>query len=193
MNIKQLLNREDIKDKLKSQTNRTPLQLVILWILLLVIIILLYKYSPYKIYLTVEDILLGIIGGGLALGLNYLVAFIIKKFKPVKKSGAQLNNFINVLPKSWLVTSYILIVVIEELLCRSYALYYVSIILNVYWAVFINSIIFVLFHFRYKTLQIFILGIIFSVLLLLTDNLLVPCIAHFFNNVLILSKNSNRK
>jgi membrane protease YdiL (CAAX protease family) len=138
----------------------------------------------------VQDFFIGIGGAIFVFAINYLLAILLHKFKRNKNNS--IESIKRYIPKLWILSMYMLVVILEEIICRSYILSYIDSISNIYVAIIGNSLVFVLFHFKYKTLQIFTLGIIFSFLLIITNNLLVPIIAHYLNNIMILYyKNNN--
>jgi len=174
-----------IKNPILYKSGRTKIAFLILLVFLMGIIYILYQYSPYKIFFEkVSDIFIGIAGAIFAFAINYLSALFLHKFKKTQKNSIEVVK--RYFPKLWIISLYLFVVVLEEIICRSYLLSYIESISNIYFAILGNSLVFVLFHWKYKVLQIFILGVIFSILTIISGNLLVPILAHFLNNLIVL-------
>lgn len=143
-------------------------------------------YSPVKVYLNdFISYLLGFILGVVILYLNF---YITKFLRYLKKKDDNFSDPINILKDKNIFFAMIVLiagVLFEELIFRSYILSYSQFLLNIPFSILLSTILFTLIHFRCRYLQIFIMGLSYSILTIYTNNLLTPIIAHLTNNCLI--------
>jgi uncharacterized protein len=177
----------DLKFNLKQRI----ISLFIILIFIFLIYFLVY-YSPYKInLLQYSSYLIGIASGTFILYLNLFITKILKKVTPNRKNNNphySLENKFSI--KNLYVITFIIFigVLLEEILFRSYVIFYLSKVSNIYISIFISSILFTIIHYKGRHLEIFTMAIFYCIILLSTNNILTPIIAHFVNNYIIFLK-----
>ncbi|NVO11276.1 MAG: CPBP family intramembrane metalloprotease [Bacteroidales bacterium] len=177
-----------INDKIQQLVNNKRKIAIVFFIIYIIFALLgfvLYRFSHYKFFIDFKHIAIAILCGLIAFVINYILGYILKKTKLNTKTPKIVNYYpINL--KFYTFIAYIFVVFIEEIVCRSIVFSYVNNNVGVYAAIVVSSLVFSLFHFKYKMVQIFFLGVFFAFLIFSTGNLLVPFIAHLTNNTLIL-------
>ena len=140
-------------------------------------------------------LLIGFIGGILILISNTIVVKTIKLCHNGKTSSEDNSSQVKTakatidLTKKRLIPLYLALVVSEEYFFRYLLFGYLSSIWSsLIVSVLISTTVFTLlhFHYKYKMIQIFIMGLILCGTYIMTDNLISPIISHFINNFTII-------
>ena len=140
-------------------------------------------------------LLIGFLGGILILISNTIVVKTIKLClygKTVSEHNTSQIKTAKVtidLAKKRLIPLYLVLVILEEYLFRYLLFGYLSSIWSsLILSVLISTTVFTLlhFHYKYKMIQIFIMGLILCGTYIMTDNLICPIISHFINNFTII-------
>ncbi|HPD68588.1 MAG TPA: CPBP family intramembrane metalloprotease [Ignavibacteriales bacterium] len=137
---------------------------------------------PISTNLTI-DLFLGLFSG---LVLYYLMIFISKAIKLLYQTNSiskafdfNKNTIINIL----FIISYVFL---EELLFRSMLYSYLLEEISIWSAIIITSFAYSFLHFNFnKFIQLFIMGILLSLLVYLTNGLLASILTHTVNNLLV--------
>ena len=148
-------------------------------------------FSPVKIKFTFVGISVGI-GCSAIYFINYYLSKLIRKTILKKRAinkklvSIQLNKYFN---SFFVVLILILFAMIEELIFRAYLLNKLLSVLNSYESVVASALIFAFVHFsKTKIVQLTIMGILFAIITIYTNNLLPAIISHATNNVIIFTK-----
>lgn len=137
---------------------------------------------PISTNLTI-DLFLGLFSG---LVLYYLMIFISKAIKLLYQTNSisktfdfNKNTFLNIL----FIISYVFL---EELLFRSMLYSYLLEETSIWSAIIITSFAYSFLHFNFnKFFQLFIMGILLSLLVYFTNGLLASILTHTVNNLLV--------
>ncbi len=143
------------------------------------------------IQLNIFDFVLGFFSGLVTFFLSIIISKSLKIF--IKKefvARSEVKNFLTLSPfrlAVFLAVSYIFIYSIaEEIIFRSIILVYLVNKYDAVYAILISSICFSLIHFNSKFIQLFVMGLIYSIIVLLSHNLFTSITAHIVNNSLAL-------
>ena len=140
-------------------------------------------------------LLIGFLGGILILISNTIVVKTVKLClygKTVSEHNTSQVKTAKVtidLAKKRLIPLYLALVILEEYLFRYLLFGYLSSIWSsLILSVLISTTVFTLlhFHYKYKMIQVFIMGLILCGTYIMTDNLICPIISHFINNFTII-------
>lgn len=150
------------------------------------LIALMLRYSPIKMDLDICNIICGVVCGVLLCLTNCIITLSISKISAnylYRKKNKQY----------WLLQNKILIcicfvynVFIEELVFRSYLFSFI----NENWgnisAISITTILFIFYHQRPRIIELGLMGITFGVLVIITNNIITPIMAHLSINLIYL-------
>lgn len=134
-------------------------------------------------------ILIGFLSGLLILICNTIVSKIIQGCFHYRIQAEKNNTKVTIdLSKNVFIPLYLVMVVIEEWLYRYLLFEYLNSIWNsLLLSILVSTIVFTImhFHYRYKMIQIFIMGVILCISYIMTKSIICPIIAHFINNFTI--------
>lgn len=159
-----------------------------------VIVALLSYYSPYVFFVSIKDILIGLITGILVFIINGVYSYCLNKsIRKNEKKKSYLNKKLSL---SLVVDSLfsvllvkicmiILFASIEEYIFRSYILSFTNNYFPWGVSIVINAIIFYAVHSNSKVLELLFMGIMFALITLFTNSITAAIIAHSCNNILV--------
>jgi len=168
---------------------KNSVSISILVILLIITVFLLY-YSPIKIILNLKDFIIGI-GSSMIYFINYYISKLLRRSRQLRRASNPIASLIlnKYFRNVYVIIILILMATIEEFIFRSYLLKLSLLYLNVYMSVIACAILFSMFHFsKFKFIQLTLMGILFTIITLLTNNLLPVIVSHIINNVIIYIK-----
>lgn len=167
---------------------------LVIFFCLITIFIILIIFSPYKIFrLNIYIIIIGIIAGVVILALNLIITKFSRRIAGQIPPNYNPFEKMNISNKYFITFLILFFVIVEELIFRSYILYYFSLLISKNVSIILTSIAFAILHYKGRYLQIFIMSVILCFITLRTNNLLTPITAHFVNNYFIYLNNSYGK
>lgn len=150
------------------------------------LIALMLIHSPIKIDLDISNIICGVVCGVLVCLTNCIITLSISKISPnylYKKNNGQHGLLQN---KTLICMLLVENVFAEELVFRSYLLSFI----NENWgnisAISITSILFIFYHSKPRIIELGVMGITFGVLVIITNNIITPIMAHLSINLIYL-------
>lgn len=156
-------------------------------IFIIVIDLVLVKYSFYKLLINSNCFILGASCGILIFIINF---FLTKGFRKLKVQYFQpkstsftkslvSNNFINILI---IISS----VFFEELIFRSYLLSVTKNYFGIFLSIAINALLFYAVHLNKRIVQLILMAIFFSLITIYTNSIFPAILGHIINNILCL-------
>jgi membrane protease YdiL (CAAX protease family) len=150
------------------------------------LIIVMIIYSPIELSLDICNIIFGAVSGILLCLVNCIITLSISKISAYYLYRKKNKQY-------WLLQNKILIcicfvynVFIEELVFRSYLFSFI----NENWgnisAISITTILFIFYHQRPRIIELGLMGITFGVLVIITNNIITPIMAHLSINLIYL-------
>lgn len=150
--------------------------------------------SPYPIAFSWKGLIIGMLIGVVTLFTNVLISKIISVFNSnhTKVRADKIKEKQN---KSVFenLTYIIFSASAEEILFRSYFLYFLLKYVNVPLAVIINIIIFAVSHFNTRFIELCFMGLVFCLITISCGNAFPAIVGHVTNNGLILLRTRNYK
>ena len=150
------------------------------------LIALMLIHSPIKIDLDISDIICGVVCGVLVCLTNCIITLSISKISPnylYKKNNGQHGLLLN---KTLICMLLVENVFAEELVFRSYLLSFINETWGNISAISITSILFIFYHSKPRIIELGVMGITFGVLVIITNNIITPIMAHLSINLIYL-------
>lgn len=152
------------------------------------------KLSLYPVILNAPyDILIGLFAGIFTFYLSITISRVIKIIGRTKIDSNNRSIIKNLLMSDNRVISILFTTTFiaffslaEEIIFRSIILSYLIQYFGVFISVLLSSLLYSLIHFNVKYIQLFLMGIVYSFIVLYTNNLFPAILAHFINNMMIL-------
>ena len=151
-----------------------------------ILILLLIIYSPIKMRLNICHIIGGIICGVFLCLINCIITlFISKKYSNyLYRRTEGVHRF--ALTKAQTYLSFVADVFVEELLLRSYLFSFICLSLGKFSAIFATTVLFIILHSKPRIIELGLMGITFGVLVIITNNIITPIMAHLSINLIYL-------
>lgn len=140
-----------------------------------------------------HDIIIGFFAGIFTFYFSIAISRILKKTGKTKTNGKNRSIIKEMLLLRTYVTSLIFAItyiafssIAEEIFFRSIVLYYLIQKFGVLVSVLFSSLLYSFIHFNSKYIQLFLMGVMYSTIVIYTNNLLPAILAHFVHNMMTL-------
>lgn len=120
--------------------------------------------------------------------ITYLITFFRKK---INRSAKFINNLsildLDLISFSLIQTFLVitLLASVEEFIFRSFLLSFFNRLFSPLISIAVNALLFYLFHFNKKVIELMFMAIVFSAITLYSNNLLSVIVAHSLNNIMV--------
>lgn len=153
---------------------------------IIIIVALLHKFSPKYCLPSFNEFMLGCVAGGSVFAINYLISYLLRKKRNMNNENFKLplTEYFFYSPITRIVL-IILLAAIEEYIFRSYLLFFMTLYFSLPVAIIINASLFAICHYNSRVIELFLMGVMYCLLTVYTDNLFSAIIAHSINNIIV--------